>query len=146
MKQKTHEYGSKPYAGAVKAIREFERFVETHPHFPRHGPVCHINSCKALEFFRKHKVKAKLVYFNPKRLKEVTYAGIAPNHVWIDVEGLGYYDGHNLSFHEYNNHPYGDEKLFATPKVDKLKDIFPAHFLKAWERKAGEKIDWSKIK
>jgi hypothetical protein len=126
----------------VQAIEEFEEFIATHPYFPRRGPVCHINSCKALEFFRKHKVQAKLVHFNPKRLKEVTYAGVAPNHVWVEVIGIGYYDAHSQRGYSYDNHPYGDSQLFEAPECDKLSQIFPKHFIKAWERKAGEPIDY----
>ena len=125
-----------------QAIKDFEEFIATHPHFPRRGPVCHINSCKALEYFRKHRVKARLVHFNPKRLKEVTYAGVAPNHVWVEVIDFGYYDAHSQRFHSYDNHPYGDKRLFAEPECDKLSQIFPKHFIKAWERKADEKIEY----
>jgi len=124
------------------AIKEFEGFMATHPHFPRHGPVCHINACKALEFFRKHDVKARLVCFDPKRLKEVTYYGLAPNHVWIDVIEIGYYDAHAQTFYCYDNHPYGNEQLFSEPEYNKLSDIFPAHFMKAWERGKDEEIDY----
>ena len=129
-----------------EAVSEYEIFMATHPHFPRRGPVCHINACKALEFFRKHDVKAKLVCFDPARLGEVTYYGLAPNHVWVDVEEIGYYDAHAQMFYCYDNHPYGDERLFSEPEYDKLSDIFPAHFIKAWERKKDEEIDWDEVK
>ena len=130
--------------GIMEAIDAYERFMDEHPYFPRRGPTCHINSCKALEFFKKHKVKAELVYFNPKRLKEVKYAGLAPNHVWVSLPLVQlYYDAHARRIYSHFDHPYGDEELFSKPKYDKLSDIFPAHFMKAWERKRGEKICWT---
>jgi hypothetical protein len=139
--QKKSEQKKKPL-NMLKSITQFEIFMDTHPHFPRHGPVCHINSCKALEFFKKNKVKAKLVHFDPNRLDEVTYGGLAPNHVWVEVVGIGYYDALHQKFHNYDSHPYGDKDLFEEPECDKLSQIFPRHFIRAWNRKKGEKIDW----
>jgi len=119
---------------AQVAIEEFVGFMATHKNFPSNGPICHVLSCKALEYFKLRNVEAKLVCFNPKRLKEVKYPNLAPNHVWVEIVGIGYYDASFDELHSYTNNPYGDPKLFSKPKYDKLEQIVGPEMVKHWER------------